>query len=287
MKGKWNFRISHADRKGFVILLGILLAVVGIYHYILYRERNAPALSATESKELREFEALLRQNDEKNREPEAETFPFDPNSADSLTLLRLGLRPWQVSNALKYRRKGGVWRSAEQFSRLYGLSEEDFKRLKPFIRIRLPEAPKYAEAADTFPRIEKFAEGTTIDLNHCDTTDLKKIPGIGSYYAEKICRYRERLGGFVSLAQIKEIEGLPENVERWFTLSEAQSVKRIPINRATFKELVRHPYLNYEQVKVISQHVHDYGHIGSWLDLKFYKEFSEEDFDRLTPYIAF
>lgn len=273
-----------------MILLIILLLIVGGYHYKLYRERSAPSpsLSATENQELHQFEELLRQTDERNRLPEAETFHFDPNTADSSTLLRLGLRPWQVHNALKYRRKGGFWRSAEHFSQLYGLSEEDFKRLKPFIHIRLPQRPQYVKTSeDSFPRIEKFAEGTTIDLNACDTTDLKKIPGIGSYYAGKICRYRESLGGFISLAQIKEVEGLPENVERWFTLDDPYKVKRLHINRATFKELVRHPYLNYEQVKVICNHVHDYGHIGSWLDLKFYKEFSQEDFDRLTPYIVF
>lgn len=47
-------------------------------------------------------------------------FPFDPNTADSTQLLRLGLRPWQVRSIYKYRARGGVYRRPEDFARLYG-----------------------------------------------------------------------------------------------------------------------------------------------------------------------
>ena len=57
----------------------------------------------------------------------AERFPFDPNSADSTQLLRLGLQPWQVRNIYKYRAKGGVYRSKEDFARLYGLTVKQYR----------------------------------------------------------------------------------------------------------------------------------------------------------------
>ena len=55
------------------------------------------------------------------------------------------------------------------------------------------------------PRQEKFPEGIRVELNTADTATLKKIPGIGSYYARRIVDYRNRLGGFVSVAQLKEM----------------------------------------------------------------------------------
>jgi DNA uptake protein ComE-like DNA-binding protein len=64
-----------------------------------------------------------------------ETFYFDPNTADSTQLLRLGLQPWQVRNIYKYRAKGGVYRKKEDFARLYGLTVKDYRRLEPYIRI--------------------------------------------------------------------------------------------------------------------------------------------------------
>lgn len=227
-------------------------------------------------------------------------FAFDPNHADSATLLKLGLSDWQVSNMMKYRRKGGKWRSPDDFRRLYGLTERDFQKLRPYIRIA--EADQRGQFVpfdhDDYPtlykgerpqyeKVEKLQEGATIDLTLADTTELKKIPGIGSYYANKIVKYRDRLGGFVSTMQLEEIEGLPPNITRWFTLSDKSSVKKIRINHASFKELIRHPYIDYEQTKDIVNHVRQYGPIRSLRDLRLYKEFSEKDFQRLEPYVSF
>ncbi len=228
-----------------------------------------------------------------------ELFPFDPNLADSLTLRRLGLREWQVRNLLKYRSKGGRWRSPDDLRRLYGLSTEDFERLRPYIRIA-PETPRAEAPAGAYPRYgtpkgekpafekqEKYAEGTVVPLNRADTAQLKRIPGIGSHYARKIVAYRERLGGFVSVRQVEEIEGLPPGVSRWFSVEENPEPKRLRINRASFKELVRHPYLSYEQTKDIVNHVRSYGPLRSWQDLRLYPGFSEADFVRLAPYFTF
>ena len=228
-------------------------------------------------------------------EIELTPFPFDPNHADSATLCRLGLEPWQVSNMLKYRRKGGRWRSADDLQRLYGLSKSQFEQLRPYVRIAEADKRKVYERAEwqsnyehgPRPKTEKFAEGVTLPANTADTTALKHIPGIGSYYARKIVDYRERLGGFVSTSQIGEIEDLPAGITRWFVLDKADKPRQLRINHATFKQLVRHPYLSYEQTKIIVTHIRQYGAIRSWRDLQLYKEFTQNDFKRLAPYISF
>ena len=106
----------------------------------------------------------------------------------------------------------------DDFKRLYGLSASDFKKLRPYIRIaeadkRKPHVPFYQEdgyydvpKADEvhYEKQVKLAEGQTLSLNTADTTAIKQIPGIGSYYARKIVNYRERMGGFVSTAQLAE-----------------------------------------------------------------------------------
>ena len=68
-------------------------------------------------------------------EEPVETFPFDPNTADSTTLLRLGLSPWQVRNIYRYRAKHGRYHTPEDFMRLRGLTNEQWERLRPCIRI--------------------------------------------------------------------------------------------------------------------------------------------------------
>jgi DNA uptake protein ComE-like DNA-binding protein len=126
-----------------------------------------------------------------------------------------------------------------------------------------------------------------LDLNTVDTLTLRKIPGIGVGYSRSIVSYRQRLGGFVSVAQLKDIEGLPERIEEWFSVGENVEVRTISINKSDFKTLVRHPYLSYEQVKVITTHIRKYGPLRSWKDLQLYPEFTPQDFERLTPYFVF
>jgi len=65
----------------------------------------------------------------------AEGFPFDPNTADSATLVRLGLSPYQARNVLRYRAKGGQYHRPEDFKRLYGLTLGQWEHLAPYIII--------------------------------------------------------------------------------------------------------------------------------------------------------
>ena len=67
--------------------------------------------------------------------------PFDPNTADSTQLLRLGLQPWQVRNIYKYRAAGGIYRTKTDFARLYGLTVKQYRELEPYIRISADYLP--------------------------------------------------------------------------------------------------------------------------------------------------
>lgn len=286
-----------------VILLVLLLGIGCCLWKNCGSEDSHLALSQADADSLRILEKQLQEEavreewSDKNRlNPQAHPFPFDPNHADSATLRKVGLSERHVHNMMTYRRKGGRWHSPEDFSRLYNLEREDFERLRPYIRIAPEDRAKnysheeyYGTPKGEVPQyehIDKYEEGTKIDLNSADTTALKRIPGIGSYYARKIIAYRERLGGFVWASQVDEVEGLPPGTSRWFETPHTQPL-RLRINHSTFKELVRHPYLSYEQTKDIVNHIRRYGPIRSWQDLKLYKEFTDEDFRRLTPYVSF
>lgn len=136
-------------------------------------------------------------------------------------------------------------------------------------------------------RPEKLAAGTTIDLNTADTLLLQRIPGIGPAYARSIVGYRDRLGGFISATQLTEIEYLPEGIEKWCRVESSTPIRRLSLNRASFKELIRHPYLNYEQVKAIVNRRQKMGDLRGWKDLGNSPHFSPSDTLRLSPYVKF
>ena len=224
---------------------------------------------------------------------------FDPNLADSAELAALGLPVHVVRNVIKYRQKGGSFPTPESFARIYGLTETQYEELKPYIRIsesftRKPARKKPAPAAreplrrDTlcWPKAVKYPEGTLVDANTADTTELKKIPGIGSGIARAIVGYRNRLGGFCSLNQLQEIKYITPELLRWFKL-ENDSVRRLDINRAGLDQLRAHPYFNFYQAKVIVEHRRKRGKITSLSQLSLYEEFTEKDLERIAAYLRF
>ena len=132
----------------------------------------------------------------------------------------------------------------------------------------------------------KYPEGTLVDVNSADTTELKKIPGIGSGIAGGIVRYRERLGGFYALSQLEEVKHVTPELLKWFKL-ENDSTRKLEINKAGLDKLRAHPYLTFYQAKVIMEHRRKKGQIKSLSQLALYEEFTEKDLERLSAYISF
>ncbi|MBR1932080.1 MAG: helix-hairpin-helix domain-containing protein [Prevotella sp.] len=223
----------------------------------------------------------------------AERFPFDPNTADSTQLLRLGLQPWQVRNIYKYRAAGGIYRHKEDFAHLYGLTAKEYRELEPYIRISADYQPastllkeEAAPGRDTLRYPVKLSEGETVDLCLADTTLLRKVPGIGSYFALRIVQYGERLGGYVSIDQLDEIDDFPMESKKFLTIG-TPSVRKLNLNRLSLQELKHHPYLNYYQARDIVDFRRQQGPLKSLADLRLLRDFPPEALDRLQPYVEF
>ncbi len=106
--------------------------------------------------------------------------------------------------------------------------------------------------------------GLLVELNTADSMDLLKVRGIGPYYASKIIRYRERLGGYYSLKQLKELKMAYFDVDSassFFCVDTTRIVKR-DLDSLDFKAVLRHPYLEYEDVKMIFKAKQQYGNLS-------------------------
>ena len=112
----------------------------------------------------------------------------------------------------------------------------------------------------------------TVDLNAADTTLLKELPGIGSSFAKRIVEYRTKLGGFCESGQLLEVYGMDssryEGIKDFVKTDSTFTPNRLRINSDEFKKLLKHPYLEYEDVKKIVNHREQKGLITSWEQLK-------------------
>lgn len=291
------FYIRKSDRQALLFLLLVGVVALGVILFTDSRMDTTPpnslvgdSITSSAGGASRYVHTPYYQGEA----PVAERFPFDPNTADSTQLLRLGLRPWQVRNIYKYRARGGVYRKKEDFARLYGLSVKEYRELEPYIRISsdlsTPAATLYGEAEpsvrDTMKYPVKVEQPQSIDLNTTDTMQLRKVPGIGTAYARRIISYGQRLGGYVSTEQLREIEDFPVEAIPFFTINRPVT-RRINLNKLTLNQLQRHPYINFYQARAIIDYRRLRGPLKSLQDLSLQKDFPPEAIRRLEPYVEF
>lgn len=293
------FYFPKSDRRAMIFLLAVVVlsaVVVGIMDKGGMSSQLARTDSLTADSSIRK--AAVRRGVQYIYNVETvrrKLSAFDPNTADSTLLLSLGLQPWQVRSIYRYRAKGGIYRQPSDFARLYGLTVKQYKELLPYIHI----SNEYKPAAEVYGRTDavrsgrdtlrypvKLQPGQYVTLDDADTASLRKVPGIGRYYASRIVRYRNDLGGYVSVAQLSEIEGIPEAALSYFRVT-GGAVRKLNLNRLTLNELKHHPYINFYQARRIIDYRRLKGPLHSIDDLRLLKDFSQRDIDRLRPYVEF
>lgn len=188
----------------------------------------------------------------------------------------------EAEREARYDSMRAVWREQDEARR------EKYRKDRP-LSARAKEYLADRQRWDSVraARPEKYAEGTVLDLTSVDSLSLLKVPLVGPARAAQILSYGRQLGGYVSAQQILEINNMPPEMARWFKVSGTPHPRRLKINSADFKTLVRHPYLSFEQVKEIFRYRQRYGALKDWNDLALSPVFTPDDFKRLAPYSDF
>lgn len=307
MQLKEFFYFSKSQRIGIIILLSLIfLTLVGgmLLPYLLPQKETA--VDEKFMAETKAFKSTLKDKEPTWKTYEKRTynnyenthyqlFDFDPNTIDSAGFVKLGLKPYIARNILKYRGKGGKFRTPESFAKVYGLTPQKFEELKPHIRIAenkfFPQNKVSFETSAASKAEFPTKKDIVVELNSADTAQLKEIRGIGSFYAKRIVGYREMLGGYSSVEQLKEVYGMrPESYEQIrssFTVNE-QLIRKINLNTVSLERLKAHPYVrSFEKAKAVYDLRKKKGKLNSISDLKELNAFSEEDLKKLTPYLNF
>lgn len=310
------FYLQKNDQQAILVLASIFLACLCIVFVVGNTDDEGSEKSPHDTPTYAKNKNTAQQQDPlyyKVEEKIYELFPFDPNTADSTDFLRLGLQPWQVRSIYRYRAKGGIYRKATDFAKLFGLTKKQYEALAPYIQI----ANDYRPASDFYGNKREYAEsyhetykkgdtnnskddtnnspvsyphklekGQHIAINTADTTELMKIPGIGNYYAKRIIRYRDLLGGFTSSHQLSEIEGVPESAQAYINI-DIHHIKKLDINKLSLNQLRKHPYINFYQAKAICDYRRLRGPIKDLEELKLLNDFPAAEIERLRPYVSF
>lgn len=106
----------------------------------------------------------------------------------------------------------------------------------------------------TFSRPRQSVLTTIIDINKADAAAWESLKGIGPVLAARIIRFRDKLGGFYAISQIRETYGLPDStfnkIQPYLRLN-AVSLKKLDLNSADEQTLAQHPYIRYKLARLI------------------------------------
>ncbi len=147
-------------------------------------------------------------------------------------------------------------------------------------------------------RIEEASAGrhqtkpqkSRIDINTCDSAMLIKLPGIGPVLSVRIIKYRNLLGGFARVEQLKEVYGLPaETYEKikGRIFADSTRIMRIDINTATYNKIIRLPYFEKYEVSAILKYRELKGKISGIQDLIDNKLITMEKAWKVRPYLKY
>jgi competence protein ComEA len=276
---------SRRERNGIItlsILLLILIICRTLIPFIPQQGTNID-YSAFE-KEINAYQAFLVSIDKSSEiRTEKILFKFDPNIATSDELSKLGLSEKQIKIILNFRNKGGKFRNKNDFKKIYGIREEQFRILEPYIEIGQPK---------TIVKIDFVkAESKKIELNSADSVSLLSLNGIGPAFASRIIKYRNALGGYYKINQLREVFGLDslvfDKIKSRLTVNPFL-LRKIEINKVEIIDLKRHPYLrDYQKCKTIVLYRKEHGIYNSVNDLRKAIPGNDELIERLNPYLKF
>ncbi len=289
------FTFSKKERIAVFILL-LLIGIVIALPYFFSKETLSPKENATLTSAMNAINANPLQKDSVNTidlsqpitnhtQPEEKNnlFVFDPNMIDADGWKKLGVRDKTIRTILNYRSKGGKFIVATDIRKIWGLKKEEADRLIPFIQIQSNNPIKQYNKTYPAPK-----NSEPLEINTAAPQQLRQFLTDASL-AYRIVNYRNKLGGFISLTQIKETYGITDSlyqaIQNYLTIN-TTAINKININQATEYQLAAHPYIKTSIAKAIIIYRNQYGNYQTIDDLKKIVFIGDDVFQKIYPYLT-
>ena len=298
------FSFNKRERNGlFILLLILVIIIIAPYVISVFIQKENVDFSAFR-KDIAKFERSLKETTEENKdsfkynefdynnvnrsvaENMLHPFNFNPNNLPAEKWKEMGLNDKQIKIIKNFETKGGKFFKKEDLKKIYGITESDYTVLEPYIQI-----PGKNKAFDKKEKVIYKNDKNTeiIELNSADTTDLKRLKGIGTWFAKKIIAYRNKLGGFYKKEQLMEVKGIDSSRYAGFISYVSVNSFRITtinINTALYDELKMHPYIGFNIALSIINIRNVHGKFASVADIKKSALITDKIYEKLSPYLT-
>lgn len=151
-----------------------------------------------------------------------------------------------------------------------------------------PYQPKITETKSAPKKTTKPKCIARIDINQADAAAFKQFSGIGTKLSKRIVNFRDALGGYHSVDQLKEVYGLDAAiVNKYYDcfIVTKNAHATIDLNTVDVKTASHHPYISYKKARKIEKLQSKYDLQKGYLLIEL-GIFTQEELDKIRPYLV-
>jgi DNA uptake protein ComE-like DNA-binding protein len=251
-KFKDFFIFNKEQRIGLVVLVGLIITLQILYFLIDF---SSPTIVTKQNQKWLSMQIEIDSATAISEEMSYKIYPFNPNFITDFKGYKLGMKLEEIDRLLAFRKTNKYVNSPQEFQNITKISDSLLTAISPYFKF--PDWIKNKKQYPVFEKIEypKKEKIVILDINQASKEDLIKIYGIGEGISDRILKQKEALGAFVSMEQMQDIWGLSSEVitqlDTHFKIASAPTIKKININNASIKELIKFSYFKYPLAKEI------------------------------------
>ncbi|WP_428742107.1 ComEA family DNA-binding protein [Tenacibaculum sp.] len=292
---KSHFWYNKRQRNGIFFLLLLIVIMQYIYVYVNFSSNEEESIKTTELITLQNQIDSLKVIELKKRTQKL--YPFNPNYITDFKGYHLGMSLNEIDRLHKYRKQNKFVNSAGEFQQITKVSDSLLEAISPYFKfpdwvVKRQNKKKTKVVESTLGEkhiYNKVYKISTNDINKATQQDLESVNGIGEVLAARIIKYRNKLQGYLFPSQLYEVWGLDKEtanrVLQAFKIIEKPSIKKVNVNTATFKEVLKNPYINYELCKKIFEYRDEVAELQNISELRNIKDFPLDKYDRIVIYL--
>ncbi len=292
---KPHFWYNKRQRNGVFFLLAVIVVLQFIYAFVDFSSEDEQNTATDELIAFQYQIDSLKQIELENRKPKL--FPFNPNYITDFKGYQLGMTTDEIDRLHAYRKQNKFVNSVFEFQQITKVSDSLLAAISPYFKfpdwVVKRENQKKNKTTETSsfekPIYNKVYKISTNDINKATQQDFETVSGVGEVLAIRIIKYRNKLQGYSLSSQLYEVWGLKKEtvneVLETFKIVDKPIIKKVNVNTATFKEVLKNPYIDYELCKKIFEYRDEVAELQDISELRNIKDFPLDKYDRIVIYL--
>ena len=292
---KPHFWYNKRQRNGVFFLLAVIVVLQFIYAFVDFSSEDEQNTTTDELIAFQYQIDSLKQIELENRKPKL--FPFNPNYITDFKGYQLGMTTEEIDRLHTYRKQNKFVNSVSEFQQITKVSDSLLAAISPYFKfpdwVVKRENQKKNKTTETSsfekPIYNKVYKISTNDINKATQQDFETVSGVGEVLATRIIKYRNKLQGYSLPSQLYEVWGLSKEtaneVLETFKIVDKPIIAKVNVNTATFKEVLKNPYIDYELCKKIFEYRDEVAELQNISELRNIKDFPLDKYDRIVIYL--